>query len=150
MLLSVVAIALLLAYFVLPAQSQYRSRQWVESQRGRVVLTPDYRAEGGWYVASGYSPLPKFIVNTVGIDMFVSVKSVVLDCEEVHDLSGLGGMNRMESLYINQFVHDEHAFKALRRLPRLKTVTLSKWSGLSTEEIAVISKSLEGVEIVVE
>ncbi len=150
LILSIVAFALVLAFVVLPAQSQRRSRQWVESQRGRVALTPNYRVEGGWYIASGYCPLPKAIVNAIGIDTFVSVKSVVLDCEEVHDLSGLRGFTRMEHLYINQFVHDVSAFDGLRGLPRLKTVTLSNWSGLSTDEIERISNSLEGVEIVEE
>lgn len=150
LILAIVAFALVLAFVVLPAQAQLRSRQWVESQRGRVALTPNYRVEGGWYTASGYCPLPKLIVNTVGIDIFASVKSVVLDCEEVHDLSGIRGFTRMEYLYINQFVHDVSAFDTLRALSRLKTVTLSKWSGLSTDEIDLISNSLKGVEIVAE
>ncbi len=150
LILSIVAFALVFAFVVLPAQLQLRSRQWVESQRGRVALTPNYRVEGGWYIASGYCPLPKVIVNTFGIDIFVSVKSVVLDGEEVHDLSGLKGFTRMEHLYINQFVHDVSAFDGLRRLPRLKTVTLSNWSGLSTDEIDLIANLLKGVEIVAE
>lgn len=150
LILSIVVFALVLAFVVLPARSQHRSRQWVESQRGRVAMTPNYRVEGGWYIASGYCPLPKAIVNAIGIDAFVSVKSVVLDCEEIHDLSGLRGFTRMEHLYINQFVHDISAFDGLRGLARLKTVTLSKWSGLSTDEIERISNSLEGVEIVEE
>jgi hypothetical protein len=150
LILSIVAFALVIAFVVLPAQLQLRSRQWVESQRGRVALTPNYRVEGGWYIASGYCPLPKVIVNTVGIDIFVSVKSVVLDGEEVHDLSGLKGFTRMEHLYINQFVQDVSAFDSLRRLPRLKTITLSNWSGRSTDKIDLISNSLKGVEIVEE
>ncbi len=43
LILLIVAFALVLAFVVLPAQSQHRSRQWVESQRGRVALTPNYR-----------------------------------------------------------------------------------------------------------
>lgn len=150
LILSIVALALVLVFVVLPARSQLRSRQWVESQRGRVALTPNYRVEGGWYIASGYCPLPKAIVNAVGIDIFASVKSVVLDCEEVHDLSGLKGFSRMEHLYINQFVHDVSVLDSIRRLPRLKTLTLSNWSGLSADEINLITISLKGVEIVAE
>ncbi len=56
----------------------------------------------------------------------------------------------MEHLYINQFVHDVSAFDGLRGLPRLKTVTLSNFSGLSTDEMKRISSTLEGVEIVEE
>lgn len=150
LILAILFAALVLAFVVLPAHSQFRSRRWVESQRGRVDLTPNYREQGGWYVASGYCPLPKLIVNVVGIDMFASVKNVVLDCEEVHDLSGLKGFTRMESLFVNQFVHNANAFDALRGLPRLKTLVLSKWSGLSTDEVRVISNSLSGVHVIAE
>ena len=150
LILAIVAFALVLAFVVLPAQAQFRSRQWVASQRGRVSLTPNYRVEGGWYIASGYCPLPQLIVDAVGMDIFTTVKSVELDCEEIHDLSGMRGFTRMEYLYINQFVHDVRAFDGLRGLPRLKAVTLSKSTGLSTEEIDLISNSLKGVEIVSE
>lgn len=132
------------------AQSQARGRSWVESQRGRVALEPEYRVDGPWYVAKASLPLPGLLVDTVGIDMFVSAKSVVLDCEEIHDLSGMRGLTELESLYVNQHVHDVHAFDALRDLPKLKRVILSKWTGLSQDQIASIAKSLEGVEVIEE
>ena len=140
-------IALLLALVVLPAQAQRRGRRWVESQQGRVGVTPDYRVEGGWYVASGCCPLPALLVNTFGIDAFASVTSVELDCEEVYDLSGLRKFSRMEHLSINQFVHDVSVFEALRGLPRLEKVTLSKWTGLTAQERDQISRSLSGVAV---
>ena len=143
-------IAVALAYLVAAAQSQFRSRRWVDSQRGRVVLTPKYRAEGGWYVTNGSWPLPQLLVDTMGIDFFVSAKIVVLDCEEIHDLSGIIGLTRLEELHINQFVHDIRAFNALRDLHQLKRVTLSKWSGLTRDQIALISNSLCDVEIIKE
>jgi len=148
LLLSIIMVALLLAFFVVPARSQFRSRQWVASQQGRVYLTPKYRAEGTWYVASGSWPLPKYLVDAIGIDFFVSVKHVVLDCDEIHDLSGIKGFTRMEGLFINQFVHDSRAFDTLRDLRHLKKLTLSKWSGLSTNQIASISNALPGVQVV--
>jgi len=148
LMLSIVMVALLLAFFVVPARSQFRSRQWVASQQGQIYLTPKYRAEGAWYVASGAWSLPKRLVDTIGIDFFASVKHVVLDCEEIHDLSGIRGFTRLEGLHINQFVHDIRALDTLRDLHHLKKVTLSKWSGLSTYQFASIAKSLPGVQVV--
>jgi len=147
LILAVVDSALLLALVVLPAQSQRRGRHWVESQQGRVGLTPDYRVEGGWYVASECCPLPTLLVNTFGIDVFASGTSVELDCEEVYDLSGLRNLSRMEHLSINQFVHDVSVFEALRGLPRLEKVTLSKWTGLTAQERDQISSSLIGLAV---
>ncbi len=150
LLIAVGYVALFLALVVVPAQAQLRGRRWVESQQGRVGLTPDYRVERGWYVASGCCPLPTRLVNTVGIDLFASVKHVELDCEEIYTLSGLRDFSRMEHLSINQFVHDASVFYALRGLPRLKTVTLSKWTGLTAQERDRISSSLSGVQVVSE
>ena len=113
LLIAVGYVALFLALVVVPAQAQRRGRRWVESQQGRVGLTPDYRVEGGWYVASGCCPLPTLLVNTVGIDLFASVESVELDCEEVYELSGLRDFSRMEHLSINQFVHDASVFDGI-------------------------------------
>jgi len=98
-------------------------------------------------VASGCCPLPTLLVNTVGIDVFASVTSVELDCEEVYDLSGLRDFSRMDHLSINQFVHDVSVFEALRGLPRLEKVTLSKWTGLTAQERDQISSSLSGVAV---
>jgi hypothetical protein len=150
MLLAVVFFAVLLSFFVIPARSQLRSRRWVESQQGRVVLRPDYRLKGDWYVAPGSFSLPKPLVDNFGIDFFVSVKFVELDCKEIYDLSGINGLTRMEELSINQYVHDVRAFDALRNLPRLKKVTLSKFSLLSADEIKTLSETLPDVDIVQE
>jgi hypothetical protein len=145
-----VMVALVLALIVVPARSQFRSRNWVESQRGRVSLSPNYRAQGDWYVADGSWSLPKKLVDTIGIDCFASAKSVVLDCEEIYDLSSLKGLGRLEELYVNQFVHDFRVLDVLRDLPRLKRVTLSKWSGLSKDQIALLANSLRDVEVIEE
>ena len=148
--LAVVIVALVFVFVVLPARSQFRSRQWVESQRGRVAFSPNYRDEGGWYIASGSFSLPKFLVDAVGIDYFVSVKSVVLDCEEIYDLSGLRGLRRLENLYINHYVHDIKSLEVLQELPRLRTLTLSKWAGLSKDEIEALAETLNAVDVVLE
>jgi hypothetical protein len=148
--LAVVIVALVYVLVVLPARSQFRSRQWIESQRGRVAFSPNYRDEGGWYVAAGSFSLPKPLVDTVGIDYFASVNSVVLDCEEIYDLSGLRGLNGLENLYINQYVHDFKSLEILQDLPRLKTLTLSKWADLSRDELEALAKTLNGVDVVLE
>jgi serine/threonine protein kinase len=136
--------------YLTAAQSQAPSRAWVESQRGRIVMSPNYQVEGPWYVAKGALPLPKILVDTIGIDYFSSVKHVTLDCEEIYDLSKLVGLTQLEDLYINQHVHDVRVFDSLRELPRLKKILLSKWSGLSRAEIESIAKTLDHVEVVKE
>lgn len=136
--------------YLTAAQSQAPSRAWVESQRGRIVMSPNYQVEGTWYVAKGALPLPKILVDTIGIDYFSSVKHVTLDCEEIYDLSKLVGLTQLEDLYINQHVHDVRVFDALRELPQLKKIVLSKWSGLSQAEIESIDKTLDHVEVVKE
>ncbi|MBL8873727.1 MAG: serine/threonine protein kinase, partial [Planctomycetaceae bacterium] len=78
--------------YLTAAQSQPSSRGWVESQRGRIVRSPNYQADGPWYVTKGALPLPKILVDAIGIDYFSSVKHVTLDCEEIYDLSKLVGL----------------------------------------------------------
>lgn len=94
--------------------------------------------------------MPKLLVDSIGIDYFASVKVVILDCEEIYDLSKLVGLTQLEDLYINQHVHDVRVFDALRELPQLKKISLSKWSGLSRAEIESIAKTLDHVEVVKE
>ena len=152
LLLATLAVALLFPLFVFPAQSQRRSRQWVLSQKGSVVLDPKYHIEGAWYVSKNKSiwPLPKLMVDALGIDMFVSAKIVVLDCDEIYDLSSIVGLRNLEELHINQFVHESVDFKVLQEMRHLKKLSLSEWAGLTKDDVAAIEKLLPGVEVVAE
>lgn len=132
---------------VVPSLSQQRSREWVLSQKGLVLLEPRYRIEGAWYTSHDAWPLPRVLVDTIGIDFFASVTIVTLDGDEIYDLSEMKGLGRLEELYINQFVHDKKTFDNLKNLRHLKKLQLSKWAGLSDDELAAIMKSLPGVEI---
>ena len=147
MLLATLAIAMLFPLVVFPAQSQRRSREWVLSQRGMVVFDPKYRLEGAWYVSKDAWPLHRTVVDTLGMDLFASAKIVVLDCDEIYDLSAITGLASLEELHINQFVHDSTDFKVLRNMRRLKKLTLSEHAGLTRDEAAAIEKLLPGVEV---
>lgn len=150
LLLATLAVALLFPLFVLPAQSQRRSREWVLAQKGSVVLDPKYQLEGAWYVSKDARPLPKLMVDALGIDMFVSAKIVVLDCDEIYDLSSIVGLRNLQELHINQFVHESVDFKVLQKMRHLKKLTFSEWAGLTKDDVAAIEKLLPGVEVVAE
>lgn len=79
-----------------------------------------------------------------------NTKFLVLDCEEIDDFRRILGLSQLEELYINQFVHPGTDFKILKALPHLRKLTFSKWSGLSSGEIAAIAESLPGIEFVEE
>jgi hypothetical protein len=150
LLIAIVVAALALALLIPPAQSQRRSRLWVLSQRGMVVLNPKYRLDGDWYVSKTSWPLPRQIVDTLGVDLFASVKIVILDCDEIYDLSGVTGLVRLEELHINQHIHSSTDFNVLRSLRHLRKITFTKWSGLSRDRFASIAKALPGVECVLD
>ena len=79
-----------------------------------------------------------------------NAKFLVLDCEEIDDLRRILGLTQLEEIYINQFVYPSTDFKILKELPQLRKLTFSKWSGLSSDEVAKITASLPGVEVVEE
>lgn len=111
-------------------------------------MVPKYRVEGDWYVSKTAWPLPKFVVETLGIDLFASARFVVLDCDEIYDLSGITGLSRLEELYINQFVHKGTDLGVLRRLRCLKKLTFADGLGIPKGDIATLAKSMPGVEVV--
>ncbi len=132
LLLATLTIALVFPMVVFPAKSQRRSREWVLSQNGRVVLDPRYQLEGAWYVSKDAWSLPRLVVDTMGIDFFASAKIVILDCNEICDLSDINRHGRLEELYIYQFVHDKKTFDNLKSLRHLKKLKLSEWADYPT------------------
>jgi hypothetical protein len=127
------------------------------------------RSDQGWYVTEigieteerANELLPKFLEdNPTAISVLPqgstekasggNIKTLVLDCEEIYDLHGVVGLTQLEELYINQFIHPTTDFRILKDMPHLRKLIFSKWSGLSSDEIATITESLPGVEVVEE
>lgn len=144
------AFAFFLSWLVIPAQRQKAARLWVEGHRGWYAFESPYHADDDWYQPSGGLPIPRFAIDWFGIDTFASVTFVGFDADEIDDLRPLVGFSNLEELYINQFVHPQTDFTVLRPLSRLRTIELTKWSGVELDELEAISVALGNVEIVAE
>ncbi|MEM7475663.1 MAG: hypothetical protein AAF483_11790 [Planctomycetota bacterium] len=142
--------ALFLSQLVMPAVRQREARSWLESQRADYGYSAPYRPEKSWYMTRHGLPIPRLAIEWFGIDLFACVTVVVLQTDEIYSLQELDGLEGLEELYINQFVHPQVDFSVLQSLKRLRKLELSKWSGVEPSQVRELSTMLPNVEIAAE
>lgn len=126
------------------AYLQKQGREWVAKQRGHVAFkyTPD-SSTGSF----GIPHVPDSLVRVLGVDLFNTVQGVALDCETVTTFEPMTGLQSLESLAILIDMSEEIDFSPLMKIPNLREVYFSEWSGLTYDQLNEVQSILPHVKI---
>ena len=125
------------------AIEQKRGRDWVASQDGHVHLSVSrgYNDFTEQWTDSDSLLAPQWLVDAIGIDVFDTVETVVLDNMEVKDLSPITDLRNLETLEIVIEIDDQLDFSPLTDLPTLRHLHLD-YTNISAERLAKFQELL--------
>ena len=118
------AIAVLLASTVHRAKSQKRGRDWVALEGGHVTFSHKYDPATQSFDHTAKLSAPSWLIDLMGIDLFDSVDTVILDNQEVDDLEPIVDLRSLRSLAIFIETDPDLDFAPLVNLPNLEEVHL--------------------------
>lgn len=136
-------VAIVLAIPFGQAAKQKIGREWVGSQRGHVFFEGGYDGQSSQHVPY----VPQFVVQLIGVDLFSPVRAVLFDCDELVDLKPIENMPSLYSIEINIEMDDAIDFSPLAKLPNLRVLHFTKWSGVSAEQLVEIRDLLPRVKV---
>jgi hypothetical protein len=128
------------------ARRQRAGVEWVRSVGGRVTYDFEWDPYDGSYLKGGKPPGPKWVHDLLGIDYFANVDAVVLDRDEITDLSPLEKFPDLKVLGLMNFVHPETDLSPILSLKHLKELHLD-YSGLDPEQLEPIRAAMPNVRL---
>ncbi|QEG42248.1 hypothetical protein [Roseimaritima ulvae] len=146
LLIATSVIAVLMALPIRRTIEQKRGREWVASQNGRVSFSHKYDALTRQWDNNASLPAPEWIIDTLGIDFFDTVDTVVLDNMEVKDLSPITDLHSLRQLAIVIEIDDKLDFSPLAELPKLRHLRLD-YTDISAERLATLRALLPNVRV---
>lgn len=146
LLIATAVISLLLALPIRRAIVQKRGRAWVASQNGHVSFSHQYNAITDQWDHDASLRAPGWLIDTLGIDFFDTVDTVVLDNMEVKDLSPITDLQSLRQLAIHIEIDDKLNFTPLAELPKLQLVYLD-FTDISAERLAKLRALLPNVRV---
>lgn len=139
-------IAVLLAIPFRRAKEQQRARQWVASQKGHISFAYEYDPTTDQFNRNAKPAVPEWLIDRFGIDLFVSVDTVILDNTYLEDLTAISGLRDLRSLAIIIEIHDDLDFEPLAELPKLRHLHLD-YTGITAERLAKLRKLIPHVRV---
>ncbi|QDT03063.1 hypothetical protein K227x_14420 [Rubripirellula lacrimiformis] len=146
LLITTAVIAVLLALPTRRAIFQKRGRAWVASQNGHVSFSYKYNALTDQWDHNAALPAPEWLINTLGIDFFDTVDTVVLDNMTVKDLSPITNLQNLRQLAVYIDIDDSLDFSPLAELPKLELVYLD-YTGIRAARLAKLRELLPDVRV---
>ena len=146
LLLLTTGVAVLCALPVHRAYTQKRGRDWVASQNGHVTFSYKYDKVNRQWVHDATLPYPNWLIDTLGIDFFASVDTVVLDNKEVVDLSPITDLQHLRCLGIYIEIKHDLDFTPLSHLPHLQSLYLD-YTGISSAKLEQLRALMPGVDV---
>jgi hypothetical protein len=144
LMLVTAALAVLCAIPMRRASLQHRSRAWVCGEGGHVTFAHKWNPESSSYDHDAELPVPAWLVNLFGIDLFDSVNAVILDNQVVDDLTPLTNFPDLRSLAILIEIDEKLDFSPLAKLGGLEELHLD-YTGISAERLAKLRALLPGL-----
>ena len=146
LLIATTVIAALMAIPIRRAIEQKRGREWVASQNGHVYFSHKYNALMDQWDHHASPPVPAWLVDALGIDIFDTVDTVVLDNMEVKDLSPITDLQSLREFAIYIEIDDKLDFAPLAELRKLQVVYLD-YTDISAERLAKLRSLLPNVRV---
>jgi hypothetical protein len=150
LLIATTLVAVIIALPTRSALKQRHGRQWVAAQRGHVWFEPSDSAESSDMGSKLAQLLPDFIVSTLGIDFFKTVKGVMFDCDELVDVAPIQNLPSAQTAVVNIEIADQIDFTPLADLPELSSIHFTKWSFITEQQLYDLERLLPKVEIISE
>lgn len=144
-----IATAIIAVLFALPMRRailQKRGREWVASQRGHVTFAHKYVASRDAYDHDASPAAPDWIVRMLGIDLFDSVDTVILDNTYLDDLEPITDLRDLRKLAIIIEIDDSLSFEPLAELPKLRHLHLD-YTHISAKRLAALRTLLPNVRV---
>lgn len=142
-------------WFAMRFEKAKRQRQvvdWVlNDQRGHVHYDCEYDHVPSPTVPNRVnliprSPGPKWAENLLGIDFFVNVRSIILDNQEIHDLSPLLQLPELRTIGICIEVWPDANLSSLAELKNLEELAID-YGQVQQADLDVIRKALPNCKI---
>jgi hypothetical protein len=146
LLIATAVLAVLLALPIRRAIVQKRGREWVASQNGHVSFSYKYDASTDQWDHDASLPAPDWLIDTLGIDFFDTVDTVILDNMEVKDLSPITDLQGLRQLAIIIEIDDNLDFTPLAELPNLRHLHLD-YTDIDAERLAKLRDLLPNVRV---
>ena len=146
LLIVTAAVAVFMALPLRRAVVQKRGRDWVATQKGHVSFSHKYNSAKDEWDHKATLPAPEWLIGTLGIDLFDSVDTVVLDNTEVKDLSPITDLQSLRYLAIVIEIDDNLDFSPLAELPKLRHLHLD-YTNISAERLAKLRALLPHVHV---
>ena len=144
-----IAMAILAVFMALPIRRaivQKRGREWVASQNGHVSFSHKYDASTDQWDHDASLTAPDWLIDTLGIDFFDTVDTVILDNMEVKDLSPISDLQGLRQLAIIIEIDDNLDFTPLTGLPNLRHLHLD-YTDIDAERLAKLRNLLPNVRV---
>ncbi|MGV3483788.1 MAG: hypothetical protein ACO1RT_05175 [Planctomycetaceae bacterium] len=147
LLFATAIVAVILAMPIRRAITQKRGRDWVATQKGHVTFSHQYDPSTDQYDRKATLRAPAWLIDTVGVDFFDSVDTVVLDNTMVHDLSPLTDLRELRYLAIIIEIDEKLDFAPLADLPKLRHLYLESYTNIDAERLSKLRRLLPYVRV---
>jgi hypothetical protein len=117
---------------------------WVKQQKGHLIYDFELLRADGSYLSSE----PDWLRDWLGIDFFSSVHGVILDNQELTDLTPLTKLKELRSLAIMINILPGTSLRPITELQYLEELTLD-YTRIDREELARIGRELPDCEVIV-
>lgn len=130
------------------AERQRACVQWVKQQNGHVTYYHEKPAADGSRPGKVTPPGPAWLRNSLGIDFFDDVYSVVLDNREIVDLSPLTRLHRLRHLGIFIDIGPDVELAPLGQLEQLESITLD-YTNIDRRQLEALKARLPNCQVIV-
>lgn len=146
LLLLMLATSVWMGMYVHSARRQREVVEWVLDQGGHISYDYERPTEDGSYPVGAKPPGPEWLHERLGIEYFATVEGVILDRDEIKDISPLANLPRLRFVGFMIEVDPKLDFSPLYNKPYLKTIHLD-YTGLDPEDIEPLKKALPRCKI---
>jgi hypothetical protein len=146
MLIVVTFVAVSLGLWAQRARNQRAGVAWVHEQGGHITYNFGSVFEDGRPYPNTKLSGPKWLRDLLGIDYLATVTAVILDRDEIHDLTPLTNLPRLETVGLMIEVHPNTDLSPLHSLKHLRLLRLD-YTGLELAQLQPLRAALPNCRI---
>lgn len=128
------------------ARRQREAVTWVMKQGGHISYDYERPTADGSYPVGAKPPGPEWLRERLGIEYFASVEGVILDRDEISDISPLAKLPRLRFLGLINYVDPRTDFSPLFSHQQLRMIHLD-YTGLDPEHLKPLKAALPNCKI---